>query len=278
MKNGQAGGRSESWLPPGPAWLFCPADRPERYQKAADRSDVVILDLEDAVAPTDKAAARDALISTPLDPERTVVRVNAFGSEDHARDLEAVERTEYRTLMLAKTTSAQHIAELAPRGVIALVESALGAVNVFETLSAENAVGAMWGAEDLTASLGGNASRTLDGKYRDVARHVRSQVLLAAKARGLLALDSVYVDIGDLDGLRVETDDAVAVGFDAKVAIHPSQVPVIRDAYKPTQNEIDWAEGLLAAVSSNRGVFTYRGQMVDEPVLLQARRIIARSN
>jgi citrate lyase subunit beta/citryl-CoA lyase len=256
--------------------MFCPADRPERYAKAAARADVVILDLEDAVAPADKAAAREALVSTPLDPERTVVRVNAFGTDHHSRDMEAVERTEYRTLMLAKAVSADHLAELAPRGVVALIESALGAVNVMSTLSADNAVGAMWGAEDLVASLGGNASRFSGGSYRDVARHVRSQVLLAAKAHNLLALDSVYVDIGDHEGLRSETEDAVAVGFDGKVAIHPSQVPVIRESYEPTESEIAWAEELLAAVASNRGVFTFQGRMVDEPVLLQARRIIAR--
>ena len=82
----------------------------------------------------------------------------------------------------------------------------------------------MWGAEDLFAALGGTANRYADGTYRDVAKHVRSRSLLAAKAYGRLALDSVYIDIKDLDGLRAEVDDAVAVGFDAKVAIHPSQV------------------------------------------------------
>ena len=80
----------------------------------------------------------------------------------------------------------------------------------------------MWGAEDLFAVLGGTANRCADGSYRDVAKHVRSQTLLAAKAYGRLALDSVYLDIKDLDGLRAEVDDAVAVGFDAKVAIHPT--------------------------------------------------------
>ena len=80
----------------------------------------------------------------------------------------------------------------------------------------------MWGAEDLFAVTGGTANRWPDGSYRDVARHVRSQSLLAAKAYGRMALDSVYLDIKDLDGLRAEVDDAVAVGFDAKVAIHPT--------------------------------------------------------
>ena len=93
----------------------------------------------------------------------------------------------------------------------------------------------MWGAEDLFARHGGTANRWPDGSYRDVAKHVRSQTLLAAKAYGRMALDSVYLDIRNLDGLRAEADDAVAVGFDAKVAIHPTQVAVIRDGYAPTR-------------------------------------------
>ncbi|MBF6247602.1 HpcH/HpaI aldolase/citrate lyase family protein, partial [Nocardia elegans] len=113
--------------------------------------------------------------------------------------------------------------------------------------------------------------------YRDVARHVRSTSLLAAKAYGKLALDSVYLDIADLDGLRAEAEDAVAVGFDVKVAIHPSQVPVIRAAYAPAPAEIDWARRVLAAVPDNRGVFAFEGRMVDGPVLRHAEQILRRA-
>jgi len=107
-------------------------------------------------------------------------------------------------------------------------------VMVNELARMDNAFALMWGAEDLFAATGGTANRWPDGSYRDVAKHVRSQALLAAKAYGRMALDSVYLDIKDLDGLRAEVDDAVAVGFDAKVAIHPTQVAVIRDGYAPT--------------------------------------------
>ena len=110
-----------------------------------------------------------------------------------------------------------------------LIETPLGAVVVNELARMDNAFALMWGAEDLFAATGGTANRWPDGSYRDVAKHVRSQTLLAAKAYGRMALDSVYLDIKDLDGLRAEADDAVAVGFDAKVAIHPTQVAVIRD-------------------------------------------------
>ena len=132
----------------------------------------------------------------------------------------------------------------------------------------------MWGAEDLFAVLGGTANRYPDGSYREVASHVRSQSLLAAKAYGRLALDSVYLDIKDLDGLRAEVDDAVAVGFEAKVAIHPSQVPVIRAGYTPSAEEVHWARGVLAAAVDERGVFAFEGNMVDAPVLRRAERIV----
>ncbi|WP_051637089.1 HpcH/HpaI aldolase/citrate lyase family protein [Rhodococcus sp. UNC363MFTsu5.1] len=266
-----------AWAPPGPAWLFCPADRPERYAKAAAAADVVILDLEDGVAPADKAAARRALIDTPLDPERTVVRINAAGTEDQALDLEALLQTRYPRVMLPKCESAEQVRSLAPREVIALIESPLGALTVAESAQVANAIGVMWGAEDLVAALGGNASRHTDGSYRDVARHVRSGSLLAAKAHGRFALDSVYLDIKDLDGLRAESLDAVAVGFDAKVAIHPSQVAVIRAAYEPSAEDLAWARRVLAAVSEERGVFAFEGKMVDAPVLRHAEAIVRRS-
>ncbi|MFJ1459868.1 HpcH/HpaI aldolase/citrate lyase family protein [Nocardia sp. N2S4-5] len=266
-----------TWEMPGPAWLFCPADRPERYEKAAAAADVVILDLEDGVAPGDKAAARQALVDTPLDPERTVVRVNAYGTEEHTRDLKALAGTRYRRLMLPKCEAVEQIASLTECEVIALVESPMGALRIGDAMHVDNAIGVMWGAEDLVAALGGNASRHADNSYRDVARHVRSTSLLAAKAYGKFALDSVYLDIRDLDGLRAESDDAVAVGFDAKVAIHPGQLPVIRAAYAPAPDELAWARRVLAEVPKNRGVFAFEGRMVDGPVVLHAERIVYRA-
>jgi citrate lyase subunit beta/citryl-CoA lyase len=259
----------------GPGWLFCPADRPERFGKAAAAADVVILDLEDGVAARDRDGARAALIDTPLDPARTVVRVNPVGTADHEPDLEALRRTGYTTVMLAKTEGPDQVRALAPLNVVVLVETPLGALNVVESTRADNSVAVMWGAEDLFAVTGGTANRRPDGSYRDVAQHVRSQTLLAAKAYGRLALDSVYLDIRDLDGLRAEVDDAVAVGFDAKVAIHPTQVAVIREGYRPTAEQADWARQVLAAARDQRGVFQFDGLMVDMPVLRRAQRIAA---
>lgn len=259
----------------GPAWLFCPADRPERFEKAAAAADVVILDLEDGVAAKDRDAARTALTETPLDPERTVVRINPSTTVDHQGDLEALSRTSYTTVMLAKTEDPQQVRDLAPLEVVALIETPLGALAVSELARMDNAFALMWGAEDLFAVLGGTANRHADNTYRDVAKHVRSQTLLAAKAYGRLALDSVYLNIKDLDGLGKEVDDAVAVGFDAKVAIHPSQVAVIRAGYAPTPDQVEWARHVLAAARDERGVFQYEGIMVDAPVLRRAERIVS---
>lgn len=262
----------------GPAWLFCPADRPERFAKAAAVADVVILDLEDGVAAVDRPTARVALQQTPLDPARTVVRVNPAGTEDQARDLEVLAHTGYRTLMLAKTESAAQVVALAPRQVIALVETPRGAVLATEIAAAEPTAAMMWGAEDLVAALGGGSSRRADGGYRDVARHVRSTVLLAASAFGRAALDAVHLEIGDLDGLRAEALDGAAVGFDATVCIHPTQIPVVRDAYHPAAERIDWARRVLAAAAAERGVFAFEGQMVDSPVLRHAEAILRRAD
>jgi len=258
----------------GPAWLFCPADRPERFEKAAAAADIVILDLEDGVAATDRDAARTALLDTPLDPERTVVRVNPTATDDHQRDLDVLSRTRYTTVMLAKTEDPQQVRDLAPLDVVALIETPLGALAVNDLARVDNAFAVMWGAEDLFAATGGTANRWPDGSYRDVAKHVRSQSLLAAKAYGRMALDSVYLDIKDLDGLRAESDDAVAVGFDAKVAIHPTQVAVIRAAYAPTDEQVQWARRVLDTARTQRGVFQFEGIMVDAPVLRRAERIV----
>ena len=121
----------------GPALLFCPADRPERYQKAAERADAVIVDLEDAVAPADKQRARGAILAQlgatgdvpELDPSRTIVRINPAGTEEFEKDLHCLKHTPYRHVMLAKAESAEQLRELEGYSVIALCETALGVVN-----------------------------------------------------------------------------------------------------------------------------------------------------
>ncbi|MEV7663875.1 CoA ester lyase [Paenarthrobacter sp. NPDC089316] len=271
----------------GPALLFCPADRPERFGKAADRSDAVILDLEDAVAPADKARAREAILEQTdvahsgtggLDPDRTIVRVNPVGTPEFELDLQALEKTPYRTFMLAKAESAEQLRALAGFSVIALCETAAGIVNASAIAAEPNVVGLMWGAEDLLASLGGLSSRNDDGGYRAVALHARSAVLLAAKAAGKEAIDSVYVNIPDLDGLSEESLDAVASGFGAKACIHPNQVAVVREAYAPAPEAVAHASELLeAAASAGAGVFQFKGKMIDGPILKHAEATLRRA-
>ncbi|MFL4477839.1 HpcH/HpaI aldolase/citrate lyase family protein [Paeniglutamicibacter sp. ORCA_105] len=260
----------------GPAILFCPADRPDRYAKALERADAVILDLEDAVAPENKSAARQALVENPLDPERTIVRVNPVGTADFSADLRALSSTDYRTIMLAKTEGAEDLSRLSSYAVVALCETALGILNAQVIAGTRNVVALMWGAEDLVASLGGSSSRRESGTYRDVVRHARSQVLLAAGAYGKVAIDSVYIDIDDHAGLLGESVDAAASGFGAKASIHPGQMPFIRQAFIPTTEQVDRAKNVLAAAEKSAGVFTFEGQMVDEPLLRHARATLAR--
>jgi citrate lyase subunit beta/citryl-CoA lyase len=277
----------------GPALLFCPADRPDRFRKAAAAADVVIIDLEDGVAPADKETARRHLLEVPLDPRYTVVRINPADSADHELDLAALAETEYRTVMLAKAEHARDIRRLGndreglpeagtrlagatgrPLRVIALCETALGVLNAGELAAEPATVAVMWGAEDLIVSLGGRSSRHPDGRYRGIALHARNQVLLAAGGHGKAAIDAVHLDIADRDGLRGETEDAAASGFAAKACIHPSQVPVVRQSFAPTAADLAWARALLLAAETSPGVFSFEGKMVDQPVVSQATRML----
>jgi citrate lyase subunit beta/citryl-CoA lyase len=267
-----------SALEAGPALLFWPADRPERFGKAMERADAVILDLEDAVAPAAKAAARGALIESDLDPERVIVRVNPPDSEEFLSDLASLSQTDYRTVMVAKAESVKRLRRFDPRfRLIALCETARGVAQAERFAELGNVVALLWGAEDLVASLGGTSSRKPNGRYRDVARYARARVLLAAGAHGKAAIDAVHLDIADVKRLRIEATDAAASGFAATACIHPSQVEVIRAAYRPDADQVTWARAVLAAAEGERGVFTFRGRMVDEPVLRHARALLRRA-
>ena len=262
----------------GPALLFCPADRPERYAKAAERADAVILDLEDAVAVAARPAARGAVIDSDLDADRVIVRVNPVGTDDFTADLATLSQTDYRTIMVAKSESAKALRKIDGRfRVIALCETARGVTSAERIAALPTVTALMWGAEDLVASLGGTSSRKPSGRYRDIARYARSRVLLAAGARGKGAIDAVHLDIADRKGLAREAADAVASGFTATACIHPSQVEIIRAAYRPADKDVSWARAVLAAAESQPGVFTYDGRMVDEPVLRHARAVLARA-
>lgn len=268
-----------------PAWLFVPGDRNDRYTKAAERSDVVIVDLEDAVSPAHKADARKAFLEfqnsdEALDPTKTVVRINPVGSEWFHSDLKLLSELPGSgySVMLPKVEDTEALEHIRGLKVYALIETVKGVVNVDTIAAHEGVTGLMWGAEDLFASLGGGHSRTAAGDYRAPAVYTRARVLMAAKAHGKLAIDSVWTDIDNLDDLGVEADDAVNCGFDAKALIHPKHVEVVREAFRPSGEQLEWARGVIQAASNaDAGAWTYQGQMIDEPLLQQARNILARA-
>ena len=262
----------------GPALLFCPADRPDRYRKALDRADAVILDLEDAVAPDRRIDARVSVVDTLLDPERTIVRINPFGTADFDSDLRMLRDTPYRYVMLAKANSTVDFTVLDGFTVLALCETAAGVVDAARVAAAPNVGALMWGAEDLVASMGGTASRGDDGRYRAVITQARATVAFAAAAHGAAMIDAVYLDITDHSGLAEEARDAAALGFVGTACIHPSQADVIRAAYRPTEAEVTWAHGVVSAVAqAGGGVARFDGRMVDGPILRHAESILRRA-
>lgn len=260
----------------GPAVLFVPADRPDRYAKAIERADVVVVDLEDAVAPENKAAAREHVVAATLDPARTVVRINGAQTPWFADDLAAVARSGYPTVMLPKAESRAQVESIGELAVFAVCETPRGVYAAGEIAGAPQTVAMICGVEDLVGAIGGSATQWPSTEYRDLPRYARSAVMIAARAHGKSAVDTVYLDIDDQAGQEREARDAAATGFDASCCIHPSQVPIIRAAYAPPPERIDWARRVLSAAADTGGVFQLDGRMVDAPVFRQAESVLAR--
>jgi citrate lyase subunit beta/citryl-CoA lyase len=270
--------------------LFSPGDQPELMRKAPGAgADVVVFDLEDAVAPGEKDAAREAVREVVTDPGfdpscEVCVRVNPVGAgagDDTEAVLAGGEGVD--SVMLPKTADAEDAETLgrlldeadASAPVLALVESAAGVLNAQAIAAADPTDALVFGAEDLSADIG--ATRTDEGTE---VVHAREHVVLAASAAGVDAIDTVYTNIEDTDGLAEETRFAAQLGFDGKMAIHPVQVAPINDAYTPSEDEIEWAERVLEAKreadAEGRGVFRVDGEMVDAPLVAQAERVLER--
>lgn len=270
----------------GPAILFVPADRPDRYAKAYERADSVIIDLEDAVDPQHRADARAALrqhLST-MDgqiAQHTIVRCNPVGTEDFAQDIIAIRGTALQYVMIPKTQGIKDIqhANKALPGVwlIALCETTQGVLNAAHIAQQPAVAALMWGAEDLMVSLGGTTSRHPNGQYRDVARYARAQVLLAASAAGKASIDTIHTDLSPTKAFLAEAQDSAVTGWDAKACIHPAQVATVRNAYLPSDEAVDDARQLLAQAEQHCGVFRFQGRMVDGPLIEHARTVVARS-
>lgn len=264
--------------PFGPALLFCPADRPDRYAKAADRADAVILDLEDAVAAEAKDAARRAVATAlPTLGANVLVRVNAADTPWFVDDVAMLRAEGHRAVMLPKAGSPDDLDGLEDFQVLAICETAAGVLAAPAIARHAACAALMWGGEDLIADLGGRSSRNAQGRYYPVVEHARFTVLLAAAAAGKVAVDSVHIDIDDLGGLARESREAVDLGFGAKACIHPNHVPVIRQAFRPTPEMIAWATGVTTTARTAAGVFRFEGRMIDGPLLRQAQAVLARA-
>ena len=260
-------------------WLFCPANRPDRYAKAFAASDAVIIDLEDAVDPPDKDAAR-AMLSRELgglDPERTVVRINPPGTADHRADLELLTGSPLTTIMLPKAAAAEDIHDLAPYRVIALCETVGGILAAEAIAAAPGCVAITWGAQDLAVEMGAASTRDDGGRFLPFAEHARSMVRFAAAAAGIPAIETVWVEIADHAGLAEESRRATDEGFRGKLVIHPAHVSVVRNAFRSSDEQLRWAEGVLAA-SHGEGAAAVGGQMIDRPIIELARALVARAS
>jgi len=265
----------------GPALLFCPAHRHDRYAKALAAADMAILDLEDATPAEQRDTARAHVVAALADhdPSRIIVRINPPTTDAGRRDLDALVGTACRTVMVAKAEDPGALADVAAAGpfaVIAIAETARGARRLDVLAAAPGVAGLMWGSEDLTADLGGRSSRDDSGAHLPHVTHLRGGLVVAAAAAGAYAVDGVWLDLEDLEGLAREAREGALMGYRAKAAVHPTQVPVIRAAFAPTDEELARARRVLeAAGDTDGGAHRTDGRMVDEPLLRQARAIIA---
>ena len=261
--------------------LFVPATRPERIPKAlATGADVVIVDLEDAVADDLKREARnnlDAFLSEQPQA-RVLVRVNAPTHPEQADDLALCARhAGVSGVLLPKVESAVQVARAAGCGkpVWPIIESARGLAHLAEIAHAQGVERLSFGALDLGLDLGLASGTAGAERMLDQARYA---IVLQSRLANLAApLDSVFPDIKNLSGLAAFAVSASEMGFGGLLCIHPSQVAVVHEALMPSAQELDWAHRILAAGASGEGVFVVDGQMVDAPVIGRARRLLQRA-
>lgn len=269
----------------GPAILFAPAGRAEIIPKAAARADMVILDLEDGAGDIDREAAYANIRNCGLDPARTIVRVTGPTSEHFEADVAFVRTTDYRLVMIPKVFS-EIPDSLEGFQIIATVETPQAIVALPQLVADPKVVGMFWGAEDLTVLLGGTHSRLLidegapasrPGPYRSTIAVTRSLTHLHASAHGKFVIDAVHADFHDDEGLMLEARDAARSGFIGFACIHPLQLDVVRRAFVPTSEQLDWAQRVVAEAENHPGAFKLDGEMVDAPLITQARRVIMRA-
>jgi len=285
------------------SFLFVPGDSDKKLIKALGvGADALLLDLEDSVAAGRKPAARET-VRTFLAEHRSApgrpklyVRINGLDTPFWEDDLAVVMQAAPEGLLLPKARSGADMARLAamldaherrsgtPAGATRLLAlTSEVPIGIFQMHTYAGCTprleGLTWGAEDLSAELGATANRDQKGAYTSPYRLARDLTLFAAYAAGVMAIDTVYTDLADLDGLRCDCIEAARDGFTAKMAVHPAQVAVINQVFTPSAAEIAHAEAVVKVFADNTstGVASLAGQMLDRPHLLKAQRILSRA-
>ena len=282
--------------------LFVPADGGAKLDKAlASGADAVIIDLEDSIAPDRKAPARASAAAflkaavTQTSRPRLLVRVNAIATGLIDEDLDAVVPARPDAILLPKAEGSASIihadAKLAAREAIAglddghikivaqAIETAAGLFAAGNIRGASTRlIGLTWGPEDLSAEIGAEANRDAQGLLTEPYRLARSVCLYAAAAAGVAAIETVYVDFRNLEGLKRDTEDARRDGFVGRLAIHPAQVSVINEVFTPTTDAIARAQAIVDAFAKTpgAGVVAIEGKMYDRPHLARAQALLAR--
>lgn len=280
------------------SWLFVPADKAEMMGKAlVCGADAVIIDLEDAVLPQNKAQARKLVAELAKDPKLTAselwVRINPLETPDALLDLAAIMAIAPAGVVLPKSQSAAAVVELGH--YLSALEAAAGRPlgetgilpiatetpkSLFELGSyvgtGPRLAGLTWGAEDLSAAIGATSARDETGAFTPLYELARSLCLAGAEAAGVPAIETVYTAFRDIEGLRAYAQRGRRDGFQGMLAIHPAQIPVIHEAFTPSQAEIAYAERVVAAFEANpgHGTVALEGTMLDAPHLRQARRLL----
>jgi citrate lyase subunit beta/citryl-CoA lyase len=282
--------------------LFVPGDSEKKLEKGAvSGADALIVDLEDSVAPDNKAAARDTAadwLSDHRDEIRATlfIRINDLSSGLAEDDLAALVPVRPDAIMLPKSNGGHDVQQLAVKlrvheaqkglpdgriGILPIItETAAGVLAAASYAGASKRLaGLTWGAEDLSAALGARTARNDDGGYTDVFRLVRSMTILAAAAADVAAIDTVFPNFRDMAAFEAECIEAERDGFTGKMAIHPAQVPVINAAFTPSAESIRHAQAVVAAfeAAGNPGVVGLDGKMIDRPHLRLAQRLLARA-
>jgi citrate lyase subunit beta / citryl-CoA lyase len=270
--------------------LFVPGDRPDRMEKALrSGADALILDLEDAVAPEAKPEARNA-VARFLEGQRSLVlwvRINPLDGGEADKDLDAILHAHPDGIVLPKAEGGASVVELTRRltergnamaQILAIATETPAAMFQLGTYGGQKRLaGLTWGAEDLPAAIGAATSREEHGRYTPPYELARSLCLFGAAAAGVAAIETVYPAFRDLEGLAAYAARAHRDGFTGMMAIHPAQVPVINEAFTPTEAEIIHARAVVAAFEAHpgAGALSLDGKMIDRPHLVQARRVLA---